>query len=99
MRYSPAASAGSLDPQNVPLGEPQRHLGLEGTAVQEIRAGRPVCSALRAVRAVSPALGEQRGLHRLERLELPDDAVATHARTLPAAAGAERVGPNAHRML
>ena len=71
-----AAPAGGLDPQALAGRERAGRLGLDRPAVEQIDADGPVLPAVGAARRVTAALGDQRELHRLERLELADDAVA-----------------------
>ena len=83
-----AASAGSLDPDDVAGGQVTGHLCGQLLAVQQIVAGSPRRSALGSLRAMGPPLRDHREAAGLEDAELADDPVA--AAVAPRSAGLMR---------
>src|SRR5206468_5628824 len=85
--------------EDVPRGQPHGDLRRQSLTVEQIRSRLAILSARSTGRPVPPAFGEQCRLHRGERLEFADDAVAPPPLPRAAAASAQRVGAHAQGVL
>src|SRR3954454_12245381 len=94
----PAATSAARRLDAQPLARPQlsSRLRLELLAIEQVAPARAVRSAIGTPRRVLAALGERRIRHRLERLELADDTVASAVRSGTAAVAPDRVLHDAH---
>src|SRR6478752_7775232 len=93
------SATGCLNLQVLPAKEGSRGLRRQLRAVEQVDAQRTVGAAGGAGWRVPATLGEQRVRHRLERLDLADDAVAAVVRAGATAAPADRVAHDAQREL
>src|SRR5438105_4132640 len=83
-----AAAARRLDPEALAGGERSHRLGRQLLSVEQVAASRSGLATARTPRAVAAPLREQRVLHLLERLDLPDHPVAAPMTARPAGAAA-----------
>src|SRR5204862_5520865 len=97
--FSPAATAWGFDAQDVPCSQPHSGFRSQPLAVQQIRTRLAIGPARSPGRAVAPPFGEQRRLHRRERLELAHHTVATGPLPCSAAPAAQRIRAHPQRML
>src|SRR5438309_9899954 len=86
-----AAAARRLDPEALAGGERSHRLGWQLLSVEQVAASRSGLATARTPRVVAAPLRAQRVLHLLERLDLPDHAVAAPMPARPAGAAARGV--------
>src|SRR5882762_774801 len=97
--FPPATTARGFNAEDVPRGQPHGDLRRQSLTVEQIRSCLAILPARSTGRPVPPAFGEQRRLHRGERLEFADDAVSPLPRPPSPASTAQRVGAHAERVL
>src|SRR4051812_6726832 len=86
-----AAAAGGLDAQSLARAQRAQRLGTDVGAVDRVAPHRPRAAPVGARRSMPAALADQRVGHVLERLDLPDHAVAAAVGAVAARAAADRV--------
>src|SRR5437773_10660229 len=85
--------------ENVPCCQSQRCLGWKRFAIQQIPTSPSRRSSSCSSRPVAPPLGQQRGLHGGERLELAYHAIAPVPRPPSPTSTAQRLPPDSNSML